>query len=229
MFRAIVFAAALAGLAGGVFATVVQSARIIPLILEAETYEQASDSGHHEAGGQAEEEAWAPDGWLERTAFTVLANVLAAVAFALLMAAAFALRGEVDWYSGVLWGMGGYAAFVLAPALGLPPEVPGAAAAELGPRQLWWSGTALATGLGLGAIFLLRRPVWVAVGAFLLVVPHLIGAPQPADHHGLAPAELARTFVVATLVTEFLFWVVLGGLTGFFFARFAATPRRAPA
>ena len=229
MFRAIVFAAVLAGVAAGLFATAVQSARVIPLIQEAETYEQASGSGHHEADGHAEGEGWAPEGWLERTTFTVITNVLAAVAFALLLAAAFALRGGVDWYVGVLWGLGGYAAFVLAPALGLPPEVPGAATADLGPRQLWWSGTALATGLGLASIFLFRRPVTVALGVFLVVLPHLIGAPQPADHHGLAPADLAHAYVVATLVSEFLFWVVLGGLTGFFFARLAAAPQRAPA
>lgn len=229
MFRAIVFAAVLAGVAAGLFATAVQSARVIPLIHEAETYEQASGSNHHEADDQAEEKAWAPEGWLERTTFTVIANVLAAVAFALLLAAAFALRGGVDWYVGVLWGLGGYAAFVLAPALGLPPEVPGAAAADLVARQLWWSGTALATALGLASIFLFRRPVTVALGVFLVVLPHLVGAPQPADHHGLAPADLAHAYVVATLVSEFLFWVVLGGLTGFFFARLAAAPQRAPA
>ena len=42
MFRAIVFAAVLAGVAAGLFATAVQSARVIPLIQEAEIYEQAS-------------------------------------------------------------------------------------------------------------------------------------------------------------------------------------------
>ncbi|MEI2612914.1 MAG: CbtA family protein [Candidatus Promineifilaceae bacterium] len=40
-------------------------------------------------------------------------------------------------------------AFQLAPAFGLPPELPGMAAADLGARQVWWCGTALATGVGI--------------------------------------------------------------------------------
>ena len=226
MFRTIVYTAVLAGIVGGLIATAVQSARVIPLILEAETYEHAAEpaGGGQEPADAVRDEAWAPESWLERTGFTLIANVLTAVAYALLLSAAFALGSGADWYSGALWGLGGFAAFVLAPALGLPPEIPGADAANLGDRQLWWIGTVFATGLGLGLIFLLRYPVTLALGAVLVVLPHLIGAPQPVQHDGLVPADLVSAYVSATLVSEFLFWLVLGGLTGFFFARLTAEP-----
>lgn len=243
MFRRIVFVAALAGLIAGVFVTAAQAVRVIPLILEAETYEAsvpASDHAHgavhdHDHGaahGDAQgaaagthhhgEDAWAPEDGVERMAYTLLTNVLASIGFGLLLAAAFALRGGADWRSGLYWGLAGFATFTLAPALGLPPEIPGAEAAPLLDRQLWWVGAVLATGGGLALLFLVRRPVWMAAGAALLVLPHLIGAPQPEAHGGLAPESLARDFVVAALVTSFLFWLVLGSLTGFFYKRLAA-------
>jgi cobalt transporter subunit CbtA len=218
MFRRIVFAAALAGLIAGVFATAFQWISVIPLILEAETYESAG-AVDHDATEEGATEAWAPADGIERTFYTLLANILTGVAFALLLGAAFALIGDVDWRRGVYWGTGGFATFMLAPALGLPPEIPGAIAASLEDRQVWWLATVIATGAGLALVFRTRNPEWIAAGAVLIVAPHLIGAPQPAEHGGLAPDSLAREFAIAALVSGFLFWLVLGALSGFFFER----------
>lgn len=223
MFRRIIFAAALAGLVAGLFATAFQWLRVIPLILEAETYETAADAaaGHDNfaTGNEAAAEEWAPADGVERTLYTLLTNVLTGVAFALLLGAAFALIGEVDWRRGVYWGVAGFATFMLAPALGLAPEIPGAAAAPLQERQLWWLATVIATGLGLALMFRTKGAEWIAVGAVLIVAPHLIGAPQPAEHGGLAPDSLAREFAVAALVSGFLFWLVLGAVSGYFYDR----------
>lgn len=220
------FAAALAGLIAGVFATAAQTVRVIPIILEAETYETAAPADHDPAQATAAAEAWAPGDGVERMAFTLVTNVLSGVGFALLLAAGFALAGGADWRRGLYWGAAGFVAFTLAPAIGLPPEIPGAEAAPLADRQLWWLGTVVATGGGLALIFLSRKAAWVAVGVGLIVLPHLIGAPQPAAHGGLAPDSLARDFVVAALVTSFLFWLVLGASAGFFYKRFAAASLR---
>jgi cobalt transporter subunit CbtA len=138
----------------------------------------------------------------------------------LLLGAAFALSGEVDWRRGVYWGMAGFATFMLAPAIGLPPEIPGASAAALQDRQLWWLATVVATGLGLALMLRTRSVEWIAAGAVLIAAPHLIGAPQPAEHGGLAPESLAREFAVAALVSGFLFWLVLGAMSGYFYERF---------
>ena len=58
--------------------------------------------------------------------------MISGVAFALLLTAIYALLrpGQLhpDARTGAGWGLAGYAAFSPAPALGLPPELPGMAA-----------------------------------------------------------------------------------------------------
>jgi cobalt transporter subunit CbtA len=219
MFSRILLTAVLAGLAAGLFVSAVQAVRAVPLILAAEVYEQAAPAA---AEHQHDEDAWAPeDGW-ERTAYTALFNLLAAIGFGLLLAAGMAIAGHDGWRAGLAWGVAGYLTFVLAPALGLPPELPGSEAAPLLARQLWWVATAAATATGLGLILLNRRLPWIVAGIALIALPHLIGAPQPAEHGGVVPAALAREFVLVALATGLVFWSALGALTGIVSRRFAA-------
>lgn len=221
----ILLAGLLAGGIAGVFLTGMQRFAVVPMILEAETYETAGDghaAGHGDAAG--EEEAWAPEEGMERTAYTALTNVLAAVGFGLLLSAGYALRGGVDWRRGVVWGLAGFAAFNLAPGIGLPPELPGAAAAELGARQVWWLLTAMLTAGGLGVIAFAPRLPIKALGVVLIIGPHIVGAPHPEGQHGgLSPAELEQAFIYASLITNGVFWIVLGALTAFLFDRFGNT------
>jgi cobalt transporter subunit CbtA len=230
LFRNIVFAAALAGLIAGVFATIAHEIGTVPIILQAETYEQAAETGGaastdaHAATAdhQHDPEAWEPADGFERTAFTVLADVLTGIAFGLLLTAAYALRGHaMDWRQGLLWGLAGFATFTLAPGLGLPPELPGTEAAPLLGRQIWWVATAIATAGGLALIFFTRTIALTVLGVGLMVLPHVYGSPQPAEHRMLAPEGLAHNFTVAAVVTSFLFWLVLGSLTAVFYRWFA--------
>jgi predicted cobalt transporter CbtA len=65
-----------------------------------------------------------------------------------------------------------------------------------------------------------------ALALIPLAIPHLIGAPEPEHHGGLAPESLATQFIYAALITNFVFWLALGGLVGFahsWFERRAAT------
>ena len=65
----------------------------------------------------------------------------------------------------------------------------------------------------LGAIVLFgltRGLPWKAAAVALIAIPHLIGAPHAETHSTLAPPELLQTFIVATAVTNAVFWVVLG-------------------
>ena len=82
--------------------------------------------------------------------------------------------------NGVLWGLAGFVAFQLAPAFGLPPELPGMPAADLVARQIWWWATALATGAGLlrASPDSATGPA-IGVAAVLMLLPHIIGAPPP--------------------------------------------------
>ena len=222
MFRRIVLVAALAGLIAGLVASGLQAVRLVPLIHQAEVFETAAEAakpaGHeHDHGAMA----WEPSEGLERVGLTIVANVLAGIGFGFLIAAGLALTGAADWRRGLLWGLAGFATFMLAPSLGLPPEPPGADAAPLLDRQLWWIGTAAATAAGLGLIVFPRR-WWAALaGAVLIALPHIIGAPQPLGP-GSAPESLAQQFMVAALLGGLVFWLVLGAATGFLFKRLSA-------
>ena len=231
--------ALLAGIAAGVVNWGVHMIGTSPLILDAEVYEKAGEAAappesteamaaeaatgeadghehHHDA------DAWEPaDGW-QRNLFTLGADVVTGVGFAFLLTAAIVFFGKgADWRRGLVWGLAGFACFSLAPAFGLPPELPGTEAAPLLDRQVWWIGTAIATGAGLFAAARMRSVLGFVIAAVLIALPHVVGAPQPATPGGLAPEELEHKFVVIAIASSLVFWLVLGVLTGAFFKRYA--------
>jgi len=211
----------------------VQQWRVAPLILAAEVYETAEPAAEHahpaaDAAAIAPEhehdpDAWAPQDGAERTFYTVLANVLAAMGFALLLAAVSVLVGiEITAANGVIWGLGGFVALQLAPAFGLAPELPGMPAADLVARQAWWWGTAIATGLGILGIAKFRNWPAVVAGAVLIAAPHVIGAPQLAvEPESAVPAHLATAFAANSLATGAIFWLIAGPLFGWLNERLA--------
>lgn len=219
-FKRIAAAALLAGILAGLLLTAVQKIQVIPLLLQAETYEAAA--APHAAAHAHQAHAWQPENGWERTLYTGLADVSVAIGFALLLAAALCVRGAAGgWRTGLLWGLAGYAVFFVAPALGLPPQVPGTEAAPLADRQLWWLIAVLCTGAGLALVVFV--PGWMVkiLGAALLVAPHLIGAPQPPLHASAAPLELAHAFIYASAIANAVLWLALGSLTGFFYRKMA--------
>ena len=218
MLRRVLVTALGAGLIAGVFGWALQSVAVFPLIVDTERYETAAVPSPESASG-ATAGPWAPAEGMERAIYTLLANVLTGVGFGLLLAGCFILfDGAVDWRRGLLWGLGGFVAFAAAPALGLPPEPPGGTASEIAGRQFWWLGATMATAIGLGLMALARPRKIKALGIVLLVLPHLIGAPYQTGG-GDVPAELVGNFIVASLVSTGLFWLALGGVSGFFYRR----------
>lgn len=228
MLTRLLATALIAGLASGIVLSLVQLAWLTPLIHEAETYEMAGAASAGQDDHAAE--PWAPEDGVERTFYTVLANVLNGVGFALLLGGAIALSGrEIDWRRGLIWGLAGFAAFAVAPALGLPPDPPGVDAGPLLPRQIWWLGTAAATGSGLWLLLLTdRRALW-ALGVLAIAAPHLIGAPPVDIHGGPTPPGLITEFIAASLVSTGLFWLALGGAMGFVTPRLASRGDSGPA
>ncbi len=218
VLRRLVFAALCAGLLSGLFAAAAHHIGTVPVILTAEMYE--AEAMHATGGPHEHSAAWEPENGAERTVYTLIADVLTGIGFALLLAAGLTLRGgAVTWRDGLFWGLAGFAAFIIAPNLGLPPQLPGAEAAPLLQRQLWWLATAVATGCALALLAFTRRAPWAILAAILIVLPHLYGAPQAPDHTAAAPEPLTHRFVVAATVINFLFWAVLGASTGYFFGR----------
>ena len=221
-FKNILIPAAFSGLLAGVLLTLLQHIQAVPLILEAEVYEQAAEAANPAPSAEHDHGAWQPqDGW-QRNVFTTAANIVVALGYALLLGAALTLRATtLTWRSGLLWGLAGYVVFFVAPSLGLPPEVPGTQAAELAQRQLWWIATVCCTAAGLALMVFSARRTAKLLGVALLIAPHFIGAPQPEVPGGIAPAELAQEFINAAFITNAAFWLALGGLFGFFHRRWA--------
>ena len=223
VIRRLVFAAVCAGLLAGLLATVMHQFGTVPIILRAEAFEQAgtATAAHDHAAHGHEGQGWEPREGLERISFTALADVLAAIAYGLLIAAGFALQGRgVTWRTGLWWGIAGFAVFTLAPGLGLPPELPGKQSAPLLDRQVWWVATAGLTGAGLALLRYGRHWAWPVLAVLLIVLPHVWGAPHVNE--AAAPGGLAHQFVAAVTVVSFLTWAVLGSATAFFYRRFHA-------
>jgi cobalt transporter subunit CbtA len=127
---------------------------------------------------------------------------------------------SVSWHEGLTWGLAGFAVFTLAPGLGLPPELPGVPAAPLLSRQIWWVLAAATTAAGLGVIFFRRSVPASIAGLILIILPHLIGAPELDHIETNVPTSLSHQFVVAVTLTSLIFWFILGGLTSVAFAHF---------
>ena len=235
-FRAIVLSSIVAGFVVGAIVTVIQQFGTVPLILKAEVFEKAAEqhdaaapqgspAAHSHAEHQHATEAWEPSDGLERNAYTVAANVLTAIGFSMLLAAIFAMRsgdrgGSVSWHEGQMWGLAGFVVFTLAPGLGLSPELPGVPAAPVLSRQIWWVLAAATTAGGLGLIFFRRSVPASIAGLALMVLPHIVGAPELEHIETNVPASLSHHFVVAVTLTSLVFWFVLGVLTSVAFAHF---------
>jgi cobalt transporter subunit CbtA len=215
MIGRVLLAALLAGIAAGLFMGVIQHWKLTPLILEAERYESTG----HEHGAS---EAWSPSQGLERTVYTTLTVMVTGAAYAALLAGIALIFGiPLTIRNGAMWGLMGFLAASLAPAMGLPPVLPGMPEANLGIRQLWWIATIAVTAAGIG-LFYFRRQAWaIAMAMALIALPHFIGAPQPSDDASPLPAGLAALFAARSLAAGAAFWLVLGAWRGFAMDRFA--------
>jgi len=220
MFTRIAVSALFAGFLAGLVAALLQLVFVQPVLLHAELYESGT-LNHFGDGGEGT--AAIPGVDLERDGLSVLFTTLTYTGYAFLLVAAMALaedRGiRISVRQGLVWGVAGFLAVQLAPAFGIPPELPGSAAAEIGPRQIWWFGTVGATAAGLALVAFGRGWVFWAIAAVLILAPHLIGAPHPDEFIGPAPPELAGLFAARALGVGLAAWSLLGLLAAFFWQR----------
>lgn len=235
IFRRLMTVVLIAGSAAGLMLAAIQHVTIGPLIARAERYEHATaQQDHHGGGGHGTEalgttqaasgttqaEEWQPADGLERTGYTVLGTVLTGIGFSAMLFGLASLLGlELNTARGLGLGLLAFICCVVAPAAGLPPKPPGAAAAELYAAQLWWSATVLASTIGVWTIATARGS-WPRrlAGVVLLALPHAIGAPAPVGD-SLVPKELADTFAMVSVATQAVFWLVLGAIGGWLLAR----------
>ena len=220
MLTRIITTALFAGFIAGILAAILQFLLVQPLLLHAELFE-GGDLTHFGASGAgtAAHAAWPGfDPMRDMLSVVFTALIYTGYAFLLVAAVAFAAdRGhDITPRTGLIWGVAGFVAVQLAPAMGLPPELPGAGAADVAPRQVWWFGTLFATGLGLWLIAFGQNAVSWVIGAAALAIPHIIGAPQPDLLVGPVPPEIAAHFAARALGVGLAAWVILGGLVGYF-------------
>lgn len=247
LFRRLVWCALLVALVVGSLQWVVQRWQAVPIILAAEVFEgQAAapalaQEHAHAQGTPAHEHhhddaEWTPADGLERGFWTWVANLLHAFALALLVFAAMGAWVRQRGFAAGSWliagavAAAGWLSLHLWPSLGLPAEVPGMQAADLHLRQLWW---VLAAGSAASACALVafgRRPWrWVAAAAWL-VLPFVIGAPQPDGDPLIAFSgeahqqleQLGRAFIWATHAVALSLWVTMGLVAAPVFKRWIA-------
>jgi cobalt transporter subunit CbtA len=221
-------AALLVGVLSGLVLTAIQHWQVIPIIETAERYEGGHNLGeqaaaHQHAGHDHSATDWAPADGIERSSYTLLANVLTAIGLALLVLAAIvtSLQAKaasgLDWRHGLVWGAAGYAAFFAAPSLGIPPNIPGTVVPILEHAQAWWVFAVVCTAGGFAGAAFLKSP-WRWAALALVAVPHLVGAPQPptAPFDGHTPSDVAELtrltsqFIKATAVANAALWLTLG-------------------
>jgi len=229
-------AALVAGFLAACVAATLQTFLTSPLILQAETYEKAAAPEAHAAAGFArllhlahvqhapadaqEGSAWEPGEGFPRIAFTALATLVSGVGYASILAALILAAGRrFDVQTTLRWAIGGFLAASLAPAVGLPPELPGMGGAHLAERQIWWVCTALGTGLGLYLVTNVRHHAAIGIGLIVIVLPHLIGAPHAEAAASDVPAVLAAQFAARSLAVAFAFWATLGLALGWYWTR----------
>jgi cobalt transporter subunit CbtA len=197
---------------------------VVPTLLNGELYE-SGQKVHFILNGTSSSDRThlgLGDDWV-RHLMTVSFNIVTYMGYGLILLGLMALaemRGltTVTPKQGLIWGLSGFVAVQLAPAMGMPPELPGTIAAELLPRQLWWLGTVFASSIGLWLIAFGTAPK-VVIGALFLAAPQFIGAPHLDAFWGVAPPELAAEFAALSLSTSAVGWVLLGGLCSYFWTR----------
>ncbi len=208
-FRATLLSAFFTALIATIPFSVYQELMVTPIILDAETFElpEATQS----------QPPWAPEDGIERSLFTLSADFLTAFAFSLMLISAMATQRKLTLLQGLGWGIAGYLCFFVAPALGLPPEIPGMETSSLVGRQLWWLIAVIFTAAGLWLVVFAKIPL-KTVGIVILIAPHLLGAPNPETHGFANPdpvavaqlTELWHQFILQTSIANALLWLIIG-------------------
>lgn len=225
MTRNLLSSAVFAGVLTGLVAVLLHFLFVTPLLLEGELYE-SGERIHFATDGSTQSERGAPAlaADMGRHAITAGFNMVTFSGYALVLLALMTMARDrvaatITPRTGLIWGLCGFIVMQLAPAVGLPPELPGTPAAELAPRQIWWAATAVATAIGLGLIAFGRGTVMPILGIVLILAPHFIGAPHLDTYFGVAPPELSAEFATRSLGVAAFAWTMLGWACAYFFLR----------
>ena len=214
MFTRILTSALIAGASAGFIAAVLQLAFVQPVLLQAELFESGTLS--FAPGMEWPEVPFTFDA--QRDGLSILFTMLIYSGYGLILVALMSLADErfpsVTARSGLIWGVCGFITVHMAPGFSLAPEVPGVSAADVTDRQIWWFATVIAAGIALWLIAFGKSWVVWSVALLLLLLPHIVGAPEPDTVSGPVPPEIAALFASRALGVGFAAWVLLGMIAG---------------
>ncbi|WP_413221661.1 CbtA family protein [Tritonibacter mobilis] len=220
MFGRILTSALFAGAAAGLIAALLQLFFVQPVLLHAELYE-SGELVHF--GGEAVSALPDLPGLFDepmRNLLSILFTMLTYTGYALVMVALMSQAErqghEITARHGIIWGLAGFVTFHFAPGLTLAPEVPGVAAADVGARQVWWVATVASAGVAMWLIAFGGNLVAYVIAAFLLMAPHVIGAPEPDSFTGPVPTEIGALFAARAFGVGMAAWVLLGAFCAYF-------------
>ncbi|MDY8110293.1 CbtA family protein [Fulvimarina sp. 2208YS6-2-32] len=219
MFKQIIAGAILAGAGAGLCASLLQIVFVQPVLLHAELYESGQLVHFGSASDVSADQAVAGFD-LQRDSLTTAFNLLVYTGYALILTALMALaqlRGAtISARNGLVWGACGFFVVQFAPGFSLAPEVPGVAVVDVQTRQLWWTMTVAAAGIAVWLAAFGRSPAAWGAAIVLLLLPHIVGAPEPEFFAGPAPTELGALFVSRAYGVSLAAWTALGILSAFF-------------
>jgi predicted cobalt transporter CbtA len=231
MIVRLLLAALAAGLIAGMAMTPAQYVKTIPLIMQAEAYENGG-AGHHHGDAAASDEA-AHDHGADQSMFgfgrlgdTIVANLVAGAGFALMLAAVALLlgvefpTGTAGVTRGLLFGAAAWFCVQLAPVD--EPAAGGARFPLCRSRRSAGMVDDHRCGLRCGAV--VHRDAAGMGGEDAWTCD-----PRRAASLGVAgsgrhlssnvPAYIASAYAAASLATTLFFWLLLGGLLGHFLSR----------
>ena len=227
MFRNLLLVGLLAGVLTGTLLTIVQSFSVLPIIRQAEQYEGTANPATRPDAPHEHQEAaieWQPAEGIERLAFTWLANLSIGAGFGLMMTGIMTLRRPHTLTQALLFGIGGYYVIFVAPALLLPPELPGAESHDLQTRQATWLFTVVTSLAGL-CILAWSSPHWKRLLGFVVICsPFLLFSRHQVNYADPVPPVLIGRFAWMTGFTNLLFWIALGSLVYWLQKRWIQTP-----
>ena len=219
MFSRILVSGLFAGALGGFIAGVLQWLFVQPVLLHSELYEMGilKHFGALTNSAQPDLNRLQPI----RDILSILFSMVIYIGYAILLISAMTIhklksKTIISFHQGIIWGISGYIIVHFAPAISLPPEVPGVAAADLQSRQIWWFITIFFSAAGIWLIAFNSKKLPLLIGCILVLAPHIFGAPEPSSFTGPAPTEIGALFASRALGIGLISWAVLGGLSAIF-------------
>jgi cobalt transporter subunit CbtA len=224
MLGKIILSTLVAGLLAGLIMAGIQYLRLTPLIQIAESYESPETEAIAEANKPCVETmpgmkmcndngrpSWKPaEGW-QRTISTTTASLMTGAGFAILMLGMSMLTNiTITKQNGLIWGICGFCAVSLAPAIGLPPQLPGMPTIDLHSRQIWWIATILLTGAATYIWVKARNGWWQLAAIIIAIAPQVFAPIAPAKTESNLPTSLAAEFVSSSLAANLIMWLAIG-------------------